>query len=200
MKQSPFEGSLVRLRAREESDVERYHRWLNDPEVTRYISMRYPISVEQERKYLESMGPLGFDHALFSIETLGGEHIGWCGLHGGSPENRGASLGIAIGEKAYWNGGYGTDAMRVLCRFGFEHMNLHRIELDVFSDNPRAQRVYEKVGFRVEGCRREADYRYGVYRDIVHMGLLRDELALAPDLSAAAENRDAVGGQHGITV
>ncbi len=174
--QSPFEGRLVRLRAREVDDLERYHRWLNDPELTQYIMMRYPISLSQERSYLESLGPTSFDDAPFSIETLTGEHIGSCALHRGSPEDRSASLGIFVGEKELWSGGYGTDAMRVLCRFGFEHMNLERIELQVFVDNPRARRVYEKVGFREEGCRRHADYRYGRYRDIVVMGLLRDEL------------------------
>jgi RimJ/RimL family protein N-acetyltransferase len=173
--QSPFEGRLVRLRAREVDDLERYQQWLNDAEVTQYVMMRYPISVTQERRYLEDAGPTDFYSALFSIDTREGKHIGWCGLHNGSPEDRSASLGIAIGEKAYWNGGYGTDAMRVLCRFGFEQMNLVRIELQVFADNPRAQRVYEKIGFKVEGCRREADYRYGRYRDIVIMGLLREE-------------------------
>jgi RimJ/RimL family protein N-acetyltransferase len=183
---SPFEGSLIRLRAREVADLERFHRWFNDPEVTQYITMRYPISVAAERKHLETMTAASFEGAGFSVDTLEGEHIGWCGLHGGSPEDRSASLGISIGEKQYWNGGYGTDAMRVLCRFGFEHMNLHRIELHVFTDNPRAQRVYEKVGFRPEGCLREADYRYGDYRDIVVMGLLRDEFQVEESQRSAA--------------
>jgi RimJ/RimL family protein N-acetyltransferase len=93
-----------------------------------------------------------------------------------SPENRSARLGIAIGAKARWDGGYGTDAMRVLCRFGFDMMNLHRIELDVYADNLRAEHVYEKVGFRVEGRRREALYKFGRYHDVVVMGLLEGEL------------------------
>ncbi|HEX6031409.1 MAG TPA: GNAT family protein [Tepidiformaceae bacterium] len=173
--QSPFEGRLVRLRAREETDLERFFRWLNDPEVTQYIELRYPVSVEQERQILAGAPPADYEGARFSIDTLDGVHIGSCALRNSSAEDRSADLGITIGDKGYWNGGYGTDAMRVLCRFGFEHMNLHRIELHVFSDNPRAQRVYENVGFKVEGCLRDADYRYGHYRDVVVMGLLRDD-------------------------
>jgi RimJ/RimL family protein N-acetyltransferase len=153
-----------------------YHRWLNDPEVTQYIEVRYPISLEQERKFVASTSSADYDAARFAIETLDGEHIGSCALRGSSPEDRSADLGITIGDKNFWNGGYGTEAMRLLCQFGFEHMNLHRIELHVFADNPRAQRVYEKVGFQVEGRLRDADYRYGHYRDIVVMGLLRGEL------------------------
>ena len=57
-------------------------------------------------------------------------------------------------------------------------MNLNRIELDVFAENARARRVYEKVGFREEGVRRQAVYKYGRYQDVVVMGLLAGELAL----------------------
>lgn len=173
--QSPFEGSLVRLRAREPADAPFFHRVLNDPEITQYILMRYPISLGEERKYLESLPAQNWERTAFSIDTLAGELIGSCALRGGNPEDRCATLGIWIGEKRHWNSGYGTDTMRVLCRFGFDHMNLHRIELEVFADNPRALRVYEKLGFRTEGCRRDADYRYSCYRDIVVMGLLREE-------------------------
>ena len=173
---NPFEGRLVRLRAREMADAPQFHRWINDPEVTQHITARYPLSMAQEKKHLEDGAAPDYRLALFATETLEGKLIGWCGLHADAPENHSASLGISIGEKAYWNGGYGTDTMRVLCRFGFEHMNLHRIELTVFATNPRAVRVYEKVGFQHEGCLREWDFRYGAYRDCLVMGLLRGEL------------------------
>jgi RimJ/RimL family protein N-acetyltransferase len=67
--------------------------------------------------------------------------------------------------------------MRTLCRFGFRHMNLQRIELNVFSVNPRALRVYERVGFKVEGTRRRSQFVGGRYVDSFVMGLLSEELA-----------------------
>jgi RimJ/RimL family protein N-acetyltransferase len=188
---SPFEGRLVRLRAREDADLDRYHRWLNDPELTRFIEIRYPISHEQERGIIEGTPPADFYAARFAIETFAREHIGSCTLRNSSPENRSAELGISIGERRYWNGGHGTDAMYLLCRFGFEHMNLHRIELHVFADNTRARRVYEKIGFKVEGCLREADYRYGRYRDLVVMGLLGGELVDPASASSTHSREDA---------
>jgi len=93
-----------------------------------------------------------------------------------SPENRCGVLGITIGDRRYWDRGYGTDAMRVICRFGFDTMNLHRIELDVYGRNERARKVYARVGFVEEGRKREAVYKNGRYDDIVVMGLLRSEL------------------------
>jgi RimJ/RimL family protein N-acetyltransferase len=67
--------------------------------------------------------------------------------------------------------------MRTLCRFGFRHLNLQRIELNVFSVNPRALRVYERVGFKVEGTRRRSQFVGGLYVDSYVMGLLSEELA-----------------------
>lgn len=174
---SPFEGELVRLRARELQDAEDTRRWLNDPNVSLFINVRYPQSLAAQRKRLGEQPPPNYVSALFAIEARSdGRHIGNCGLHAASPEDRLAELGIAIGEADYRGGGYGTDAMRTLCRFGFDVMNLNRIELRVFNDNPRALRVYQKIGFQLESCLRDADFRQGRYRDVLWMGLLRGEL------------------------
>jgi RimJ/RimL family protein N-acetyltransferase len=66
--------------------------------------------------------------------------------------------------------------MRVVCRFGFEMMNLHRIELTVYAEHAAAIHVYEKVGFRQEGRLREAAFKFGRYQDLLMMGLLAGEL------------------------
>jgi RimJ/RimL family protein N-acetyltransferase len=174
---SPFEGDLVRLRAREASDAEANFRWMNDPEVMRFIQVRYPQSMRSQRMYLEGLAGPNFEASRFSIETLADRTaIGTCHLRETSPEDRSADLGITIGDKAYHNGGYGTDAMRVLCRLGFDVMNLQRIELGVFAENARARHVYEKLGFQVEACLRDSDFRASKYRDLIIMGLLRGEL------------------------
>jgi RimJ/RimL family protein N-acetyltransferase len=177
MPQSPFEGSLIRLRAREPEDEPLLFAWFNDPEVTEHLTVRYPLSHAQERAFIERAGTISYEYASFAIETLAeGRLIGGAGLEHQSAENRSAILGIAIGDKAHWDGGYGTDTMRTLCRFGFEMMNLHRIQLDVHAGNERAIHVYEKVGFKHEGRRRAAAFKFGRYHDILIMGLLEGEL------------------------
>lgn len=176
---SPFEGRLVRLRAREPGDEPMLFRWFNDAEVTRHLSIRYPLSHAQEKEFIERVSSIGYNHASFAVETLAdGRLIGGCGLEHQSAEDRSAVLGIAIGDKASWDGGYGTDTMRTLCRVGFEVMNLHRIQLDVYASNERAIHVYEKVGFTIEGRRRDAVYARGQYEDVIVMGLLEGELRL----------------------
>ncbi|MGQ9667827.1 MAG: GNAT family N-acetyltransferase [Anaerolineae bacterium] len=87
---------------------------------------------------------------IFVIETTEGEEwlpIGTIGLHRVDWKNRLGVLGIAIGEKRFWNRGLGTKAVRTLLRFAFLELNLHRVELEVYDFNPRAMRCYEKAGF-----------------------------------------------------
>lgn len=173
---SPFEGKLVRLRAREPEDEPCHNAWFNDPDVLRYLGRRYPISHVQSRKMLEPDPRYGWSIG-FIIETLlEGDPIGQVFLGSGSPEDRSAELGISIGDKTRWDGGYGTDAMRTVCRFGFEMMNLHRIQLGVYVENERAVHVYERIGFRKEARRRHAYFKEGIHHDALVMGLLEGEL------------------------
>ena len=175
--QSPCEGRLVRLRAREPEDEPLFFAWMNDSEVTEHIPARYPASHMFERDWLTSSAKPGYSVGGFAVEALADSRlIGSCALRATSPENRSANLGIMLGDRTRWDGGYGTDTMRVLCRFGFDMMNLHRIELDVYAGNARARRVSERIGFKTEGCLRQAHYKYGRYIDVITMGLLKGEL------------------------
>jgi RimJ/RimL family protein N-acetyltransferase len=173
---SPFEGQLIRLRAREESDLENFYRWINDWDTVKYLGARYPRSRKFEQEWLASGDP-AYGLGQFIAETLDdSKPIAWVGLHSATPEDRAASLGIAIGDKSHLEGGYGTDIMRTVCRFGFEMMNLHRIDLTVFDWNTRAIRCYEKVGFQHEGVLRDGMFKAGRWNQLVYMGLLRGEL------------------------
>lgn len=170
-----LEGSLVRLRAHEASDYGPLNELFTDPEVLEGIGVAMPQSGRGYREFVESARGKE-DRLLFVIERLDDRQaVGGCSLEAIDARSRAAVLGIWIG-KPYWHRGYGTDAMRTLCRFGFRHMNLQRIELNVFSVNPRALGVYERVGFKVEGTRRRSQFVGGRYVDSFVMGLLSEEL------------------------
>jgi len=174
--EAALEGSLVRLRAHEASDYGPLNELFTDPEVLEGIGFAMPQSRQGYREFVESTHGKE-DRLVFVIERLEDRQaVGGCGLDAIEARNRAAILGLWIG-KPYWHRGYGTDAMRTLCRFGFRHMNLQRIELNVFSVNPRALRVYERVGFKVEGTRRRSQFVGGRYVDSFVMGLLSEELA-----------------------
>jgi RimJ/RimL family protein N-acetyltransferase len=170
-----LEGKLVRLRAIEPEDLDRNFEWVNDHDVTRHLVIRYPLSRDVERGFVEGRNANSFANTILAIETKEGVHIGNCGLHEVQPENRKASLGIMIGDKQYWSNGYGTDAVTTLLRFGFGEMNLNRVWLHVFEFNERAIACYKKCGFVEEGRLRENHYGEGRYWDTVTMGILRSE-------------------------
>lgn len=172
-----IEGKLVNLRPPETSDLERNQRWVNDREVTHFLAFRYQMSLAAEEAWLRDVAtkPTSYEHVFFAVETKDGVHIGNTNLFEIRPEDRKATLGIMIGEKAYWSKGYGSDAVRTLVAFAFEEMNLNRVELAVFDFNERAIAAYRKCGFVEEGRRRQALYKGGQYHDVLVMGVLREE-------------------------
>ena len=170
-------GERVRLRGIEREDIPAFVRWFNDPEVRQYLLMYTPMSRADEERWFESLKDRTDDY-LFAVEAHLNDawlHIGNVGLHAVDWKNRAATFGIALGEKAYWGQGFGTDATRTLLRFAFHELNLHRVELEVFDFNPRAMRCYEKAGFRREGTRRHRLFHDGRYRDAHLMAILEGE-------------------------
>jgi RimJ/RimL family protein N-acetyltransferase len=174
-------GDQIRFRAIEKEDLPSFVRWLNDPEVKLGLSLLYPLSLAEEEEWFSNMlkkppreRPMAIeiqpdprkDHWVF---------VGNCGLFLLDWENRSAEIGIHIGEKTYWDKGFGTRAMQLLLKHGFESMNLHRIFLRVYESNQRAIRSYEKAGFIQEGKMREAQYLKGSYVDVLLMSVLRQD-------------------------
>lgn len=175
-------GELVYLRPSERADVPTFVRWLNDAEVTHNLAMRAPLGEAAEAAWYEGMlARQGKTDYHFVICLLADDRaIGTVGLHGLDWRGGTAEFGIAIGEKSEWDRGYGTDALRAICDFGFGELRLERIGLQVYDGNDRARRSYEKAGFRHEGTLRRAHYARGRHIDVHVMSLLRDEWAALP--------------------
>lgn len=176
-------GERIRFRAPERSDIPQFTRWVNDSEVRQGIAHYLPMSLANEESWFENMLKRPRDEQPFVIEVRGaGEQaeeswtaIGNCSFFDIDWRSRHSEFGILIGEKAYWNQGYGTEAVQLLVRYGFETLNLNRIWLQVYETNPRAIRAYEKAGFIQEGRKRQAEYLNGEYVDVLLMSILRLE-------------------------
>ncbi|MEW5974456.1 MAG: GNAT family protein [Acidobacteriota bacterium] len=167
----------VHLRAFEKEDLDRIVRWVNDEAITRFLSdaLIYPVSRADEARWLESVSMSNHRDKVFAVETEGHDLIGSIGLHAINWVERKAELGVMIGEKRYWNRGYGSAAVNAVLRIAFEKMNLNRVFLRVHENNTRAIRVYEKCGFQREGLLREDHYFGRRYYDTILMGMLRKE-------------------------
>jgi RimJ/RimL family protein N-acetyltransferase len=168
-----MKGERVILRPLERGDLERCVRWINDPDVTRYLGKTFPFSFYQEEKWFEKMSE-DKNTKIFAIE-VDGTHIGTIGLHDMNRKDNNVDLGILIGEKEYWGKGCGTDAIKTLLRFVFHQMNFHRVYLTVYDFNKRAIRCYEKCGFKTEVVMRQWYFADGEYHDTHLMGILEEE-------------------------
>jgi RimJ/RimL family protein N-acetyltransferase len=155
------------------NDAEKFTEWLNDLEVIENMLL-YPqiISLSNEKEYLEKLSK-EHDYSIIDIET--NELLGNCGFGSIDHINQTAEVGIFIGNKNYWNRGYGTEALSLLIDYGFKGLNFHSIFLRVYSTNERAIKCYGKIGFKIIGKRREAVLRGMERFDYVHMDILQNE-------------------------
>jgi [ribosomal protein S5]-alanine N-acetyltransferase len=100
--------------------------------------------------------------------------IGMCGYNYWVRRDYRGCIGYDL-ARAYWGQGIMTEAVRSVIRFGFERMQLNRIEADASAENIASIRVLEKLGFKQEGIEREQYYEDGQFHDLVLFALLRRE-------------------------
>jgi RimJ/RimL family protein N-acetyltransferase len=168
-------GEQVYLRPFDLADAPQLTAWINDWRVAQTLQFRWPMSVHQEEDFLGTMYTSKTDMVVAICLKEDNRLIGGTGLHQIDQVNRRAVFGIFIGDVDSWGQGYATDATRLMIGVAFERLNLRRLELDVHSFNPAAKRVYDKLGFQVEGVRRAHTHHQGQYHDTYLMGLLREE-------------------------
>jgi RimJ/RimL family protein N-acetyltransferase len=170
-------GPRVRLAAMSPDDAREIARWHQDAEFLRLFDARpaYPRGEAELLRWLEdrqkedgafifAVRPLDSDELIGSVELEG---ILWPHRH--------AWLSIAIGNLAWRGQGYGAEALGLALGFAFDELNLHRVQLTVFSYNQVAIALYEKLGFSREGVYREHLRRDGTWHDMYLYGLLRRE-------------------------
>lgn len=167
-------GSKCYLSPLSIDDVEYFTLWLNDLEVTKYLSI-FSLNINYDTE-LEIYQKLSKEHNYSIIDLNTDKIIGTVGLSNIEYLHRTAEIGIFIGDKSYWNKGYGEEAMKLLLNYSFNYLNLRNIMLRVYSYNEPAIRCYEKIGFKVIGRRRNAIQFEMKEHDIIFMDILNNEL------------------------
>jgi RimJ/RimL family protein N-acetyltransferase len=147
--------------------------WINDRELVVRSAPFRNISRADHDAWFEQVRQRD-DIRIFAIRE-DGRLVGSCQLHSINSVHRSAELQIRIGEPGARGRGIGTTATERLLEIGFHELELHRIYLHVLATNEPARRVYERVGFRVEGVQREAACIEGAWVDVVLMALLAAE-------------------------
>jgi RimJ/RimL family protein N-acetyltransferase len=171
-------GERIRLRAIERDDLPMFVSWINDPEARAGLQLFLPISIPQEEQWFEGVlkRPTETQPMVIEVQELDNWiPIGNTGIFDYDTITHSAEFGILIGNKAYWNKGFGTETTKLMLKHCFETLNLNRVYLRVYENNPGAVRAYEKAGFVHEGRQREAVYREGKYLDVLMMSVLKKE-------------------------
>ncbi len=149
-------------------------RWLNDPEVTRFMLLTTGVTPGMEEEWFQRVQKRDTEF-VWAIVDERGRHIGFTGLHRVDWRHRRATSGIVIGEKEAWGRGYATDAMRVRTRFAFETLNLHRVESEAYAENEASQRALERAGYMREGVCRKRAWNEGRWHDTIAYAILDED-------------------------
>ncbi len=162
-----IEGELARghlsvLRSKTIADAEQDFTWRCDAELATFDAAR-PFGGSFS-EYLSIFGdelayPSPYRRTL-SVLDVDGRHIGNVMYYNVDYQRREAEMGITIGIKDYWGRGFGTDLMRTFISYLFQSTVLDRIYLKTLDWNVRAQRCFEKAGFRRYGTSRRGEFSF----------------------------------------
>lgn len=170
-------GSRVRLRPLERVDLPRYQELFSEPEISlHYGELGVPENLDRLQRRFEAGEFDTTDRSLLLVIETEGTLIGTMALK--NTENlpsRSATFGIMIGDPACLDRGYGTEASILLLDYAFAVLGYHKINLDLFEYNARALAMYEKLGFVLEGRRRENHWSRGRFWDDILMGVTAEE-------------------------
>ena len=165
-------GQLVRLGPLTEAVLEDYLVGLADPGIGRLTGTHAQFDRAQTEQWLASRGAQ-HDRADWAVlRRSDGAFLGEAVLNDYDPDNASANYRIWLGGPEAYGHGYGTEATRLVLDYALDTAGLHRVSLGVLDFNPRARRVYEKCGFRLEGRLRDAVRWEGEWHDELVMSVL----------------------------
>jgi len=168
-------GSKVQLRPKRLQDAANDYSWRQDVELCR-LDAATPILGSFEEfleNYIEELYRPSRSYR-FAIETLDGRHIGNFSYFNIDETKREAEMGIMIGDRAYWNCGYGSDAILTSLNHIFSQTNLKRIYLKTLNWNIKAQKCFQKCGFTACGHLTHG-YHYFILMEIHRPAKLKGE-------------------------
>lgn len=142
-------GNQIRLREKRLADAANDYSWQADAQLSELdaspvLKMRYDQYLSD---YISELRYSFFSRQRFAIEALDGTHIGNCAYYGINEDKSETELGIMIGDRNYWDKGYGADVVTTLVDHIFGHTSLGRIHLKTLEWNTRAQKCFQKCGF-----------------------------------------------------
>ncbi len=171
-----LETERLRLRPFSFDDEAAVFALVSDPEIAHFVRFDAHRTPAETRAFLELVERYyrrGEPFAWGIVRREDERLIGSCGFVSQAGEKKSAEIGYWLG-KPYWGKGYAVEAARTLVHFGFEQMNLERVEAKCFVENRAGQRVIEKLGMKLEGTDRSEMIK-GAYPELNMYGISRED-------------------------
>jgi len=172
-----LQGERIYLAALEREDWKKLHLDMEYDFDNPTEAINFGLSTEQaDKRFEEIQGKIKDGiHVYLGVFLNDGEVIGDVVLQRIDKDNRSCSLGMGFAKAQHRNAGYGTEAARLALKYGFHNLGLERIWASTYEFNTSAQKVMEKLGFKLEGVHRKGVYFCGRRIDEYHYGMLKDE-------------------------
>lgn len=155
-----------------------YRRWMNDPDVLRYLEAR--------RQHHDVASLTAFiDQANASRDSLllgmhlrtTDDHIGNIKLGPIDWDNARGEVGIIVGERSVWGQGLGTEALIALSRHAFGDLKLRKLTAGILDPNRSSVRIFEKAGYRIEAVLKEHNRLDDDWVDVIRLALFSSDPA-----------------------
>ena len=172
-----IQGKVATLLPFDTSTLSLVRAWINDEAIRHGTGTEGPVSDFEHQRWYEA-AITDRSQRLFIIGMGKGSQatpVGLLGLRGVNWRSRNAEFWIYIGEGSARGKGVADEASRLLLRFAFDTLGLHRIFLQVDAINERAIRLYKRLGFRQEGVLKQASFVDGIFVDRIIYAMLADE-------------------------
>ena len=137
----------------EEGDIENKIRWINNPNVNKYLHYDLPLEYDKTLQWFKNNKKR--TDRYDAVIAADGVAVGLIGLLGIDNKNKKAEFYIALGETEYRGKGIAKEATRILLEYAFSELGMNKIYLYTERENVSAQRLFEKVGFQKEGLLKE---------------------------------------------
>lgn len=166
-------GGKVKLKPIDESDTANIVKWRNSESVRENFLYRDLFTVESHTNWLRNMVWTGKAAQFIIYDNGTGQAVGSVFLRDIDELNKKAEFGIFIGEESARGKGIGTEAAKLILKYGFQTLKLHKIFLRVLAENENAVKSYRKAGFVQEAYLKDEVILDGMYKDIILMAIIK---------------------------
>ncbi len=159
-----------------EDCTDEYVKWLNDPQVNQYLETRWTIQdIDSIKSFVKYQRENEHSYLFAIICKNDDRHIGNIKLGPIEVHHKHADISYFIGDKESWGKGFATEAISLICEFGFSELNLHRIEAGSYRGAVGSWKALERNGFKREAVFREQALSGEKYTDVYRYGLILSE-------------------------